>query len=215
MKEPIKGMRLAYYPVGDVSQFFGENPTLYKSLDMIGHSGIDVVRQWGERMYAVEDGTVVEVKSDPGGYGEHVRIVNNDCTHEWTYGHCSGVAAKLNQKVKAGDLIATMGNTGFVVSGDTIFWKGGSNITSNTNHPGTHLHLTLRLIEKSRTGWSYPGTSIKFHVLNYDNGFKGAVDPVPYLRDQSLMSTKAENLARAKGHKGYMQASVSLRMAGF
>jgi murein DD-endopeptidase MepM/ murein hydrolase activator NlpD len=199
------------YPTGDVSQWFAENPKLYVSMGMAGHNGIDIVRKWGERMYAVEAGTIVEVKTDPGGYGQHLRLINDDCTREWTYGHCSAILVKQNQRVKEGELVAAMGNTGFVVSGNTPYWPNGSNITSGTLHPGTHLHLGLRLVGKDKKGWSYPGNTLKFSVLNYDNGYKGAIDPRPYLRDPKKASTIVEHHADRYQDKMLMEGALLLR----
>jgi len=179
MYEPIKDLKLAYYPTGDVTQFFGENPRLYARFEINGHNGIDIVRPHGELMYAIEDGEVVECKDTPYGYGRHIRIVGDQMTEkgyrEWTYGHCSKILVKQGDKVLAGQAVACMGNTGFVVSGSTPFWQ-------NNPYAGTHLHLGLRYFKKPKKGgWSYPGSTLKLTSVNYDNGFKGSVDPLEEL----------------------------------
>lgn len=207
MKEPIKDMKLALFPIGDMTQEFGVNPKLYKPLDMDGHNGIDLVRPHGEHMFAVENGTVVDVKDTPEGYGKHLRIISTDGRREWTYGHCSEIWVKQNQVVKAGQFVARMGNTGFVVSGNTPFW-------GHNPYAGTHLHLGLRRTRPDVNGWSYPGSTYKFMVLNYENGYKGSVDPLPYLRDQSLLSTRVENYAREHKHSSIMGMSVAIRKMG-
>ena len=74
MKTPLKGLKLTYFPTGDVTQYFGENPHLYARFEMKGHNGIDIVRPHGEMMYAIEDGEVVEAKDTPEGYGIHLRF---------------------------------------------------------------------------------------------------------------------------------------------
>jgi len=80
-----------------------------------------------------------------------------------------------SNKVKEGQAIATMGNTGFVVSGNTPFWK-------NNPYAGTHLHLGLRYVKRPKTGgWTYPGSKVRLSVVNANNGYKGAVDPIPEL----------------------------------
>jgi murein DD-endopeptidase MepM/ murein hydrolase activator NlpD len=200
-------MRLALFPIGDMTQGFGANPRLYRPFDMEGHNGIDLVRPHGEHMFAVEDGTVIDVKDTPEGYGMHVRLISKDGKREWTYGHCASIHVKQDQQVKGGQFIARMGNTGFVVSGNTPFW-------GHNPYAGTHLHLGLRLSRFDPRGWSYPGSKIKFMVDNYNNGFKGSVDPLPYLRDQSLLSTRVENYARDHKHASIMGMSVRLRQMG-
>ena len=178
MKPPIKNFKLSEYPKGSVTQWFGENPDLYRRWGLKYHNGIDIVAPHGSPMFAVEDARVVAVKTDSGGYGKHVRIRSlkkrADTYRCWTYGHCSAIHVKEGQIVRAGEHIADMGNTGFVVSGNTPWWK-------HNPYAGTHLHLGLRLLKEDPRGWSYRGDNIKYNVQDYDNGVKGAVDPYPYL----------------------------------
>jgi len=172
MKPPIKYLDLRYYPDGDVSQFFGENKALYAQFDMAGHNGIDLVRPWGEPIYAVEAGVVVKVKDNPHGYGKHIKIASNNL--EWAYGHHAQNLVKVNDKVFAGQMIATMGNTGFTVSGNTPYWNSNP-------YAGTHLHIGVREISQG-SGWSYEGSDILMKVRNHSNGYKGSIDPLPLLR---------------------------------
>lgn len=181
MINPVRKLKIyAKYPEGDITQWFGENPQLYARFDLKGHNGVDIVRPHGEMMYAIENGTVVEAKDSPDGFGRHIRIISDAKDEEgrykeWTYGHCSKLLVKQNDKVTAGQGVALMGNTGFVVSGNTPFWK-------NNPYAGTHLHLGLRYVKRpSRGGWSYEGSTIRISVIDYDNGYKGAVDPIPVL----------------------------------
>lgn len=202
--DPVKNLRLALYPLGDVTQWFSENAALYASMGLAGHNGIDIVRPHGEHMFAVEDGIILDVKSTADGYGKHFRLVNFETGHEWTYGHCDGIYVKQGQVVRKGQFLATMGNTGFVVSGNTPYW--GSNPFA-----GTHVHFGLRELYLDKKGWSYPGSKVKVQIKNYDNGYKGAIDPLPVLRDPSLASSKIEALARRQNSMVYLQASELLR----
>lgn len=180
MKPPIKDLKLAYYPTGDVTQWFGENPTLYARFGLAGHNGIDLVRAHGTPLYAVEDAEVVSVKNDPGGYGKVIYIISdkknkNGFYNEWVYGHNSFNFVTVGQKVKAGEKIALMGNTGFVVSGATPYWKVNP-------FAGTHVHLGLRECTKLKSGgWSHEGSTMRIRTNNYSNGYKGAIDPRPFL----------------------------------
>ena len=181
MKPPIKFLNLSYYPLGDTTQYFGENPKLYSQFNMEGHNGIDLVRPWGEPLYAIEAGEVVAVKNDPHGYGMNVRIVSNNKINdsyynEWVFGHTSQNLVKVGDKVFAGQLIALMGNTGFTISGSTPYWK-------NNPYAGTHVHVGLRQVTKPKSGgFFYEGSKLRVHVLNHRNGYKGSVDPLSELR---------------------------------
>lgn len=199
MTPPIKNCTWATHPLGDISQWFGVNKNLYASLGLAGHNGIDIVRPWGERLYAVEDCIVANVKSDPGGYGKHVRLFSKDLKREWTYGHLAAFTIKVGDELKEGDIVGVMGNTGFVVSGQTPYWN--TNPSSGTSHPGTHLHFGLRLIQEDKRGWSYPDSKIKIKTLNYSNGFKGAIDPLPYFMNPKLTSSKVLTAASVKQDK--------------
>ena len=178
MKPPIKNMVLRRAPDGDVTQWFGENPQLYARFGMLYHNGIDLVRPHGEPMFAMEDATVAEVKDDPSGFGRHLRIISDKADkngehNEWTYGHCHKIHVKQNDKVKAGQLIAYMGNTGFTVSNST-----GNGFWNINPYAGTHLHLGLRKIKWNKKGWRYRGSKLeRMDVMNYDNGTRGAIDP--------------------------------------
>ena len=179
MQQPVKNCKWIKYPIGDITQYYGENPKMYSALGLglSSHNGVDIVRPHGEHMYAVEDGVICVVKDDAGGYGKYIRILSDAGLgryREWTYGHMSQIGVKLGQKVKAGQFVGLMGNTGFVVSGDTPYW--GSN-----PYAGTHVHFGLRLAKKSSTGWKYPyKESPRIDIVNYDNGNKGGIDPLPY-----------------------------------
>ena len=180
MVTPVKKLNLLKYPKGDITQWFGENPQLYARFDLKGHNGLDCVRPHGELMYAIEAGTVVEAKDHPDGFGLYIRFISDNPDdhghyHEWTYGHCAKLLVKQGDHVTEGQAIALMGNTGFVVSGATPFWPVNP-------FAGTHLHLGLREVTRPKKGgWVYEGSDVRLSVLNYDNGYKGAIDPVPTL----------------------------------
>lgn len=172
MKPPIDNFKLEKYPAGSVTQWFGENETLYRRWGLAGHNGIDIVAPHGSPLYAVEDAVVYSVKHSPDGYGKYFRLRTHK--HEWTYGHCSDIHVEVGQKVKAGEHVADMGNTGFVVSGATPFWKVNP-------FAGTHLHLGLRMLKG--------GT-----VLNHSNGYMGSVDPYPLLANLTPEETDHRKL---------------------
>lgn len=78
------------------------------------HLGIDIVAPKGTPISAVLDG-IVEVVSNGGkglrGYGRVIIINHSD--QLWTlYSHCATMNVKVGQKVKQGDVIATVGSSG-------------------------------------------------------------------------------------------------------
>lgn len=183
---PVKDLVLELDPSGDVTQWFGENHELYfTNFGLQGHNGIDIVRPWGSPLLAIEDAEVLEVKYDAGGFGKHVRILGknknvNGYYNEWTYGHCSSINVRVGDKVVAGQEIAKMGNTGFVVTNKTPYW-------ATNPYGGTHVHFGLRQIVKPASGgWTYPESRVRVDVIDYNNGYKGAIDPVPFIKALAL-----------------------------
>lgn len=80
------------------------------------HRGEDYGWGSGDQIFAAEDGIVVSIYDDNGpngGWGNRIRIKHADGAYT-TYNHIrpGGILVKLNARVKKGQLIAWMGNTG-------------------------------------------------------------------------------------------------------
>ena len=110
-----------------VTQRFGGNYDYYKKYGLKGHEGIDLVptaTYWG--IHALEEGTVI-VDDDDGdernyAYGDNCRIQSDD-GRILLYAHQSENCVELGQRVKKGQLIGVMGDTG--------------------NSEGVHVHLSI------------------------------------------------------------------------
>jgi murein DD-endopeptidase MepM/ murein hydrolase activator NlpD len=75
------------------------------------HNGIDFSAPKGTPIYSTGDGVVEVVKTDFGGYGKNI-IINHGFGFTTRYAHMNEFAVKRGQKVKRGDLIGYVGNTG-------------------------------------------------------------------------------------------------------
>ena len=75
------------------------------------HTGMDFTAPVGTEIYATGNGTVVKVEKDGRGYGNNV-IINHGYGYQTVYGHMSKFSVRPGQKVKRGDLIGSVGNTG-------------------------------------------------------------------------------------------------------
>lgn len=84
------------------------------------HYGLDIAAEEGEKIGAFADGTVREIGES--SYGNYLILDHND-GFATLYAHCSSISAKVGDKVKCGDEIAQVGQTG--------------------NATGPHLHLEL------------------------------------------------------------------------
>jgi murein DD-endopeptidase MepM/ murein hydrolase activator NlpD len=74
------------------------------------HSGMDFTADTGTEIYATGDGRVVYAKWKQG-YGNCV-IIDHGYDFKTLYGHIHEYNVKEGQKVKRGEIIATVGNTG-------------------------------------------------------------------------------------------------------
>jgi len=74
------------------------------------HNGIDIAARPGTAIIAPASGVVTSAKFN-GGFGRFLKL-NHGYGIVTRYGHLSKVAVKVGQKVKRGDVIAYVGNTG-------------------------------------------------------------------------------------------------------
>ena len=221
MKAPIKNFISKLYPEGSITQWFGENKALYSKAVCVpdgsgafgdnyclqGHNGIDIVASWGTELFAVEGGKVIEVRKDETGFGRHIRIASPtdepNVYREWVYGHMQDIIVERGRVINEGDPIGTMGNTGFVVSGHTPYWK-------HNPFAGTHLHLGVRdriIYEDGSQGG----------IKNYYNGFYGFYDFKHLLvegeekEDKDLTIESLTNLAEDYERKGDKKSATIVR----
>ena len=75
------------------------------------HSGIDFTAKIGTDINSTGDGIVEAVKNSRTGYGKHV-IINHGFGYKTLYAHLSEFKIRKGQKVKRGDIIGKVGNTG-------------------------------------------------------------------------------------------------------
>ncbi len=107
---------------GRISSYFGTRSDPFNFTEK-KHEGIDIAAAKGTSIKAAADGTVTYSDTN-GNYGECV-IINHGNGISTLYGHASKLLVKVGQKVKKGDLIAKVGNTG--------------------RSTGPHLHFEVRV----------------------------------------------------------------------
>jgi murein DD-endopeptidase MepM/ murein hydrolase activator NlpD len=75
------------------------------------HEGIDFTAAVGTPIYATGDGVVELAEYNSGGYGNEI-MINHGFSYETRYAHLSKIKVKVGQRVKRGEIIGLMGNTG-------------------------------------------------------------------------------------------------------
>lgn len=178
-----------------VNQNFGENANgTYAALGLKGHDGIDFFALDSTPVYAAHDGRVSFTGYDSsGGLGVKIRTEGTydysgqKVYFETIYWHLKkdNVKVLASQSVKAGDLIALSDNTGLST--------------------GSHLHFALS--PKLRP------SPYDFEPIDPSNGYRGYIDPSPYLPKPSLFHTsmvygdkspEVEKLQIFLSSKGYL-----------
>jgi murein DD-endopeptidase MepM/ murein hydrolase activator NlpD len=74
------------------------------------HSGIDIATSSGTPIMAPADG-IVSFSGTKSGFGK-VLVIDHGYGYTTFYGHCSALKKKVGDKVKRGDVVALVGNTG-------------------------------------------------------------------------------------------------------
>ena len=102
---PLKETELKY-----ISSYFGYRPDPIYKIEKF-HSGIDFSAPMGTEAYATGDGVVFDVENGHWGYGNMVTI-DHGFGYKTRYAHLQKSAVRKGQKVKRGQLIGYIGNTG-------------------------------------------------------------------------------------------------------
>lgn len=111
-----------YYPTsGYFSSPFGMRIDPISNVESM-HYGIDIANSINTNIYAAGDGVVLFVGTRP--MSGNVVIITHGYGFTTVYAHCNSFAVEEGQKIKKGDLIAYMGNTGYST--------------------GPHLHFEIR-----------------------------------------------------------------------
>lgn len=105
------------------------------------HPGVDLRAPRGTQVFAMTEGTVVEVEEILVGYGHFVRIAHAG-TLSTLYAHLDKVQVKPGQKVVKGQVIGDVGLTGWTT--------------------GPHLHFEVYVGDKSVNPINYIG-NVPFH----------------------------------------------------
>ena len=102
---PLKETEIKY-----ISSYFGYRPDPIYKIEKF-HSGIDFSAQMGTEAYATGDGTVDEVEKGHWGYGNLV-VIDHGYGYKTRYAHLQKAAVRKGQKIKRGQLVGYIGNTG-------------------------------------------------------------------------------------------------------
>ena len=96
--------------INRISSHFGLRTDPFYKVKKL-HSGIDFSAPLGTEIYATGDGTVIEVDKARWGHGNKI-VIDHGFGYKTVYAHLQKFEVKKGQKVKRGQLIGRVGNTG-------------------------------------------------------------------------------------------------------
>ncbi|MBR5134161.1 MAG: M23 family metallopeptidase [Clostridia bacterium] len=96
---------------GVITSLYGEREDPFDESVISYHQGVDIAAASGTPLKAFMSGTVIEVGYEEHGYGHYIVV---ECTESqrYLYAHCSSVLYSVGDRVKTGELIATVGSSG-------------------------------------------------------------------------------------------------------
>ena len=97
------------------------------------HYGLDIVAAWGNPVRATADGFILKINDDKL-LGKSI-IISHGLGFTTLYGHLSKISVGEGQKVKRGDVIGNVGNTGKAM--------------------GPHVHYEVRISDKRVNPYNY------------------------------------------------------------
>lgn len=151
-----------------ISQKFGENKRDYSSFGWTAHNGVDFPENKGSPILAIGDGVVYSTYTEAKTKSNDPKAPANFIRIH----HPNGYASVYIHMMPGGVLVKPGDK---VVAGQKIGLVGTTGYSS-----GNHLHFTLKQIDS------------KGNTLNKDNGYNGAIDPLPFLEPAPLKPTASE-----------------------
>ena len=94
---------------GWLTSYFGVRPSPYSGQSKM-HEGLDIAANTGTAVIATADGVVVKATTEPG-FGKVV-MIDHGYGYRSIFGHNSKILVKSGTRVKRGDKISEVGNTG-------------------------------------------------------------------------------------------------------
>lgn len=172
-----------------ITQRFGLREGVYGA---DGHMGVDYGCVTGTPIWAAADGIVDKSGTDPGGYGEYVRIWHPALNIYTLYGHFSERKVRVGDTVKQGQVVGLSGNTG--------------------NSTGPHLHYEIRLATGKDQWVAVPG--MRYSQVDPFAFWHGLMRGVPVAPPVAGTVTVLENNCNVRSGPGTNHTRVGVAQQG-
>lgn len=118
----------------------------HRAVDLYSYKGYD------SNILSANNGIVIDARDNCNNQGSYCNgrrgnyiVIKHDISNYYTvYMHLNKIYVSVGDKVSGGDVIASMGNTGYVIPA----------VTSSNPYNGTHLHFCLFIGEPYKGGYA-------------------------------------------------------------
>jgi len=124
---------IAIKDFGRISDYYGRRRDPFTG-NIRMHHGMDFTGPVGTDIYATGDGRVIKAEYSAYGYGKEV-VIDHGYGYKTIYAHLHDIVVERGDKVKRGEVIGTLGNTG--------------------RSTGPHLHYEVRKWNRSVDPFNY------------------------------------------------------------
>lgn len=176
-----------HYPTKpyQIGQKFGEcYPSVcayYKQMGLSGHNGIDSVAADGTIVRAAHDGVVTFAGEDgSGGLGVVVRT-----NEQFQYKDGAAFFKTIYWHMKVGEIWARPSQV--VRTGEPLGLSDNTGLST-----GPHLHFGIKPLNQGESDWQWWNAES-------ENGYKGAVDPMPYFTGAAAVDSYSYSFAGSMG----------------
>lgn len=188
-----------------LTQPFGANfNATYVNKGLKGHNALDLRSFYGDILMTSIDSfcynTLNKDNPDRMKYRAVCTLLQDE-NGNWfdlIYGHMDKIWVSAGDPLLAAEPLGTEGNTGEVYSNGVLVTGDQKNAGSVL---GYHTHFQLRPVTmtdkilpnknylQAPNGGIYRHTNKQyFYITNFDNGYEGAIDPLPFLEKPSLFT---------------------------
>ena len=130
------------------SPSYADNSSHFYKLIPRFHSGVDIISNIGDPVYAYEDGVVYFVGNSNDGFGNKVILRHEQENTYSVYAHLQDIFLKENERVKEAQTIATIGKSGNADETAYLHFeirKGNNYVNAKSVNPGDQFNFFDRV----------------------------------------------------------------------
>lgn len=171
------------------------------------HDGLDLVGVDSKNIYSTVDGVVEFAGWESGlnhkkGFGQYVRIKENNSVDRYYFGHLSKICVKKGQKVAVGTLLGVEGNTGYSFGSHCHYCIRGNSSKSQIRDVNAISGIKNAIGTYTDEDEKKPGSTVKYFP-KYSGKSSSIVTALDTFNYQSSFKYR-KKIAKANGISAYL-----------